>query len=201
MLYQPTAEQVQAFVRGARKVERLLQRRGGSLVDPIFALAKVNEVIAAAEPIRFTDELILRIPALPRPTIEELQGKFPWIRSVERDTSPTEAITLRLGTVLRGGEGTIGGGEYERRLAPKQDILLGYQQAVWLLESQDQLPELMAMAILGKVYIDLPGLVVAGAGGLRSLPYLRRDGGRWRLRWNWLGYGFSSDGRIAVSSK
>ena len=45
MLYQPTAEQVREFTRKARKVERMLQSKGGSLVDPTFAIGKVDEII------------------------------------------------------------------------------------------------------------------------------------------------------------
>jgi len=45
MLYQPTAEQVKEFTRKARKVERMLQSKGGSLVDPTLAIGKVDEII------------------------------------------------------------------------------------------------------------------------------------------------------------
>ena len=79
-----------------------------------------------------TGELAIRIPALPRPTLAELRKKFPGIyeeNGIERDTSPTDAVTLTLGTVLREGEKQIDGAEYARRLAPKLDIMLGYQQA------------------------------------------------------------------------
>ncbi len=45
MLYQPTAEQVKEFTRKARKVERMLQKKGGTLMDPILAISKVDEII------------------------------------------------------------------------------------------------------------------------------------------------------------
>ena len=48
MLYQPTAEQVKEFTRKARKVERMLQGKGGSLVDPTLAVVKVDEIIFSA---------------------------------------------------------------------------------------------------------------------------------------------------------
>ena len=48
MLYQSTAEQVKEFTRKARKVERMLQSKGGSLVDPTLAIGKVDEIIVSA---------------------------------------------------------------------------------------------------------------------------------------------------------
>ena len=59
--------------------------------------------IVARDHFRETRELTIQIPALPRPTLEELREQFPWIREkdgIERDTSPTHAVTFRLGTVL-----------------------------------------------------------------------------------------------------
>ena len=50
---------------------------------------------------RETGELTLQIPALARPTLADLQARFAWIRSIERDTSPSAAVTFALGTVLR----------------------------------------------------------------------------------------------------
>jgi len=200
MLYQNTADRVDEFVRRCRRAERILRRKGSAFVSVDFAIAKVDEIIAAAEPVRLTGELTLRIPALPRPTLAELREKFPWIREeegIERDTSPAEAVTLNLGTVLREGEGSVGGAEYERRLQPKLDILLGYQQAEWLVAHQNQFPELMAL--LGKVYIDFPGLVVVRADGRRLVPDLDQGGRRWGLYWRWLGHGVSGYDRVAVS--
>lgn len=49
MLYQATAEQVKEFTRKARKVERMLQSRGGSLVDPTLAIGKVDEIIVSVD--------------------------------------------------------------------------------------------------------------------------------------------------------
>ena len=193
---------MEEFVRKARKAERILRRKEGAFVSVDFAIAKVDEIIAAAEPIRLTDKFTLQIPALPRPTLAELREKFPWIREekgIERDTSPTDAVTLRLGTVLCEGEDLIGGTEYERRLQPKQDILLGYQQAAWLVAHQDEFPAFMAL--LGKIYIDFPGLVVVRADGSRDVPCLPRGGRRWRLRWVWLEGGVLRSGRVAVSGK
>ena len=148
---------------------------------------------------RETGELTLQIPALPRPTLAELQAKFDWVKRIERDTSPIEAVTLKLATVLREGEKSVNGAEYERRLTPKLDLVLGYQQAVWLEEHQDEFSEFMAL--LGKIYIDFSGLVVVHADGGRGVPYFDQDGERWELYWHWLRGGFRSGGRVAVSGK
>lgn len=148
----------------------------------------------------FTDtgELAIQIPALSRPTLAQLQAKF-WFRSVERDHSPTEAITLRLNTVLHGAEEKINSAEYERRIASRTNIILGYQQAVWLAGHQDEFPKFKDL--LGKIYIEFSGLVVVGTNGERRYPYLGNAGKRWSLIWNLLGEGFYRFGRLAVSGK
>ncbi|TSC75555.1 MAG: hypothetical protein G01um101430_397 [Parcubacteria group bacterium Gr01-1014_30] len=150
---------------------------------------------------RETGELAIQIPALPRLKLAELREKFLWIREeegIERDVSPTEAVTLRLGTVLRADEESLDGKEYKRRRASLTG-LHGYQQAAWFVEHQDEFPELMTL--LGKIYIDFPGLVVVSADGDRSFPCLRQSGERWKLDWGWVGGGFNSFGRIASSGK
>src|SRR4029077_13147853 len=126
--------------------------------------------------------LNVKIPVLKRPTLKELQSKFPWIKSIERDTSPTKACVFNPITVLREGETNIFGKEYEKCLNVSErtemgEPLLGYQQAVWLVEHQDEFPEFMAL--LGKVYIDFAGLVVVDVHGDWDFPYLNHRGGRW----------------------
>ena len=142
---------------------------------------------------------IIRIPALARPTLEGLQSKFDWIKRIEVDTSPVEPVVLVLGTVLRVGENAINGVEYQRRRAPKIDVCLGYQQAIWLVEHQNEFPKLMAL--LGKIYIDFPGLVVVRGDDGRYFPYLNGGGGRWRLDWDRVDNDLNSNGRIAASRK
>ncbi|MBI2604348.1 MAG: hypothetical protein HYW56_02280, partial [Candidatus Harrisonbacteria bacterium] len=84
--------------------------------------------------LRNTGELTIRVPALLRPTLNELKTKYPavGIVSIERDTSPTGEVTMNLATVLRSDEMDkeqyINGEEYERRLASRLDDLLGFQQ-------------------------------------------------------------------------
>gem|GEM_PF-2012653 len=152
--------------------------------------------------LRNTGELTIRIPVLKRPTLAELQAKYPGIgiASIERDCSPMEKVTMNLATVLRIGEtAAINGAEYERRLASCLNDSLGFQQLEWLVEHQDEFP--VFMALLGKIYVDGPGIVVTDANGSRRSPYLSEGGRRWKLRWHWIGYDFSGGGRIASSRK
>ncbi len=145
------------------------------------------------------EHLNIIIPALPRPTLKEVGANASYITSIKSDTSPIEAVTLELCTVLKEDEEYTNGEEYESRIASLP--VLGYQQAAWLVENQDKFPELLAL--LGKIYIDFPATVVLSSDGNRSIPYLLQGGNRWDLRWLWLWIGndFDRDGRIAVSSK
>ncbi len=144
-----------------------------------------------------TESCSITIPALPSPTLETLRGKYSFIKSIERDTSPTEEITLNIGTVLTPGESSISGSKYESRIASLPT--LGYQQAAWLVEHQDEFPEFMKL--LGKMYIDFPGLVVLDSDGDRNIPCLDQNGERWGLRWHWVEDDFGRTGRVAVSGK
>lgn len=148
---------------------------------------------------RTVENLGIQIPALGRPTFEELQKKFSWIKSIKRDTSPTEAVTLTLATMLHSGETRINGVEYERRLLPIAHRVLGYQQLDWLIANQDQFPDFAALC--GKIYIDFSGLVVVGESGDRCVLDADDVGKRWCCYWGWLGGDFHSHGRIALSSK
>src|SRR3989344_1711564 len=158
-----TVEQVQAGISGKKEE---MERVGNEMT----AFIRNGFRTQVGDFFHETGELTIQIPALPRPTLEELQAKFNWVKSIERDTSTTEATTLKLGTVIRTDETSINGKEYELRLAPKLNVLLGYQHTTWLVENQDKSPELMVL--LGKIYIDFPGLVVVGSYGSRSIPCL-----------------------------
>jgi hypothetical protein len=147
---------------------------------------------------RETGELSIEIPARKRPTFEELREKY-GIRSIERDNSTEEAVTLKLATVLRTGEDEIDGKEYERRLVSKPDGILGYQQREWLLEHQDENPAFMAL--LGKIYIDFSGIVLVFGGGGRGVPYCGQDGSRWDGDWISFDSRFGADARVAVAGK
>ena len=130
-----TAEQVQVGVREA-------QRAG--MEATCFILNGFRMQIG--DDFRTMEAVAITIPALARPTLEELQAQYSWIKSIERDNSPTEAVKLSLATVLRPDETeAISGVEYERRLTSKLDLIFGYQQAKWLVEHQDEFPDFMAL--------------------------------------------------------
>ena len=137
------------------------------------------------------------IPALPRPTLKELQAKYTWIKKIERDTSETKSVELSLISVLKDGETSIDGKKYEKRLPKK---LLGFQHLEWLVEHQGEFPELLEQAKKENFwYIDFSGLVVVYEDGDRRVPYGARFGERWGARWHWLDNRFLQDGRVAVS--
>ena len=148
---------------------------------------------------RETGEFTIDIPVLARPMLAELQAKFSWIRSIECDTSPTEAVALKLGTVLRLDEERINSFEYEQRRAPLAGRLFGCQQLIWLVEHQDEHPAFKAL--LGRIYIDGPGLIVVHADGYRHFPCLDVHGARWYLDWSSTEDVLFRHGRIAVSGK
>ena len=150
--------------------------------------------------LRPTGEFSIEIPALPRPTLEQLQAKYSWIKKIDRDISPTGPITLTLATVLGANENSsINGKEYERRLQPSVSRLLGYQHWEWLMEHQNEYPAFMAL--LGKIYIDFPGIVVVDDDGDRHVPDGSLHGKRWDADWDWLSAAFDQYGRVAVSGK
>ncbi|MBI2035667.1 MAG: hypothetical protein HYT12_03210 [Candidatus Liptonbacteria bacterium] len=160
--------------------EAIVNRLGGEEAAESFLRGEL-EVKEVEAFFRVTGKLSITIPALPRPTLGELQSRYGWMRSVD-DSSTTEEATLVLGTVLRSGEDSIGDVvEYERRLAPLAGKLLGFQHAEWLVANQDRFPKLAK--VLGKVYIDFPGIFAVDGGDDRSVPCLELHDERVCLHW------------------
>lgn len=150
--------------------------------------------------LRKTGELSISIPALSRPTLKQLKKKWPWIKKIAQDTSPTCPVTLELATVLLVDENdSIDGSEYERRLTPNPSRLLGYQQCEWLIEHRDEYPAFATL--LGKVYIEFPGLVVVDDDGNRRGPHCLQVGRRWGASWSWFIAAFNQSGRVAISDE
>lgn len=136
---------------------------------------------------------IFPIPALKKPTLKQLQKKYDWIQSIEKDDSTEKAVTLELQQPVK--IGWVSGAEYEK-LA--KDANLGFQHMEWLIAHQDEFPELIALAESDNFwYITFPALVVVGRGGRRDVPYCSRLGSRWGDYWIWLDHKFDSSGRIA----
>jgi hypothetical protein len=178
------------------------QQLQAGMNDPV-ALGKQHTLFLQAgcqvqigEHFRETGEVSIQLPALKRPTFKEIQSKYDWVKSIERDTSTEDAVTLTFATVLVPNDGSsIDGKEYEKRIALKHNSLLGLQLRDWLLEHQDEFPELKLF--LGKIYIDFPGIVVVHRVGDRSIPCCGRSGSRWGDSWVWLSHDFHVHGRIA----
>ncbi len=191
-----------------RKVDDLKRRISEGTLDFSNALDGIQRIIegcvsqSGKDELCFAivnDEVCIEIPALPRPTLPELQAKYPWIKSIERDDSPEGPVTLRLATVLKPKEPSINGEVYEQRLMPLKDQLLGFQHQQWLLEHQKEFPELMAL--LGRVYLDFSGIFVVSDDGSRDCPDLYQGDRRWDGSWYWVSSGFGGGGRVAVSGK
>lgn len=171
----------------AESLEGLAQPRGSETLDRI-ADAMASVVLVSSS----TEEPVIEIPipALPRPTFSFLQKRFPDITSIERDISPTGEVTLHLETVPSVEVGSIMGPirkkKYERWLVSRIDVVLGYQQAVWLGEHQNEFP---ALALLDNLLIDFPAIVVAfGDNDTRS----RRTASLRLSKGNWFSTGVGS---------
>jgi hypothetical protein len=178
------------------------QQVQAAMKDPV-ALGKQHTLFLQAgcrvqvgEYFRETGEISIQIPALKRPTLEYLQAKY-GIKSIERDTSTEEPVTLTFATVLvPDDDGSIDGVEYERRIMLKHDVLLGFQHREYVVEYQDEFPELKPF--LGKIYIDFSGIVVVYRDGDRYVPCCHPGGSRWYGSWIWLSGSFNANGRLAV---
>jgi hypothetical protein len=193
-----TPPQVQLGIAGSAEE---LDRIG----DEFTAFVESGFRLCIGNFLRDTGELSIPIPALPRPTLYELRNKYPQIEAkggIERDDSPTTAVTLKLGSVLiPGEEENVDGMIYEQRLLipRRRGLLLGHQQAIWVMEHQQEFPELIQL--LGKIYIDFPGLIVVRSDGSRDVFCLRSFGKRWYLGWRWLQDNAGSHARTAFSGK
>ena len=154
---------------------------------------------------RETGEVRINIPAFPHPTLTELQEKFSWVTSIESDTSPTEAVTLTLGTLLCPDEERITAEEYWYRRVSLSGIL-GYQQLQWLVDHQNEYPGLKG-SLKRILFIHGSSLVVVAGKDpehlFRHFPELERDKKKnsWYMGWHFLGDGLSKRGRIAISRK
>jgi hypothetical protein len=149
--------------------------------------------------LRDTSELSIEIQALPRPSLKEIQKKCSWVKAIEMDTSLEGPVRLKLASVLCPDENGISGAEFERRLVPTLNVALGYQHSRWLTEHQNEYPALMGL--LGKVYINFPGIVVADGSGSRYIPCCSERGGRWSDFCSGYGLGIGPDNRVAIADK
>jgi len=167
-----------------------------------LAVALLSGFLAATSIVAAAEEFSLQVPATQRPTTRELRAEFPWVKNIERDSSPTNAVTLTLKQVLRSDESYVNGSEYERRIA--QESVLGYQQAAWLTKNQNDPRIEQALSGLRQLQIDFPGTVAVSWHGTRSIAHLRRCGELWCLSWTSIVLGFEEverGRRLAIGGK
>ncbi|MDE2079700.1 MAG: hypothetical protein KGI73_04965 [Patescibacteria group bacterium] len=196
----PTGKEKSRFMKQLADFQRRFVE--GSLAPDLVLpswqnLSEGFVVIGEAEGgLYLTGELSIQVPALPRPTLEELKAKY-GIKSIERDTSPVEPVTLNLAAVLRANESSIDENVYEERLAPHLPLLLGYQHCQWLLKHQLEFP--VFMTLLGRVYVDFLGIVAVDEDDGRGYTSTAGVGGLWGGYWRRFEYDFYRHGRVAVS--
>ena len=186
-----TLGQIEAMIN---KIKRDVGEEGVELL-----LADELVISRKERKLRSVETVEICISATPKSSSKGILKKYDFLRSVEKDDSPEGEIVMTLATVLREDEGSVSGSEYELRLQ-KISGILGYSQAVWLVENQDKLPKEF-MDLLGKIYVDFPATVAVDVDGCQCVPYLHSSVGRWFLGWRWLVGGFRSHDRIAGSRK
>ena len=207
------------------QLEKLVLAKGGTREDMVLVLDEAPDflddtaerLIERATLVRgdrncfrlTDDDLVIPMPALKHPALPQIQKDWDYVDRIECDDSPEEAFQLHLSTVLKNTEPRIDGPTYERRILTlrKAGRFPGLQHRQWLVKNQDNaeaIPDPKARAalkaLLWKVHIVCPGLVVVGRDGRRYVPCAGSDGGRWYDVWNDLDSGFNDFGRIAVSS-
>lgn len=156
------------------------------------------------------DAVVFKIPALKRPSFRDVKASLGNIRSIERDDSAEGEVVVRLATVLKSTEEKIAGTDYERRLTVLRADggLLGFQHWQWFLKNWNKpeaIPNEKVRAtlkdLIGKVYIEFSGIVVADAFSYRFIPYADDDNQRWCGHWCWIDIAFCRRGRVAVAGK
>jgi len=101
-----------------------------------------------------------------------------------------------------GRETYIDGGEYAQRVATRQRVVLGFQQAMWLEEHQASFPQLMDL--LDKIEIHFTGIVLIYSEKLTRVHLVRGGDGllirknpendRWVLRTTLLNFCHTTKG-------
>lgn len=143
-------------------------------------LVKIPRALAAASGF----SLGIDIPSLVRIAPERILSMNSKISFIERDASPTRALSLVLetGSGRRGGAADEGAeGDTER--AGEQ---LGFSQALWLKASQADFPQLLA--IRGEFCIHFPATIgVRAANDWRFVPCLMFAGDALNIYWHRVG--------------
>lgn len=166
------------------------------MVRPHPASASATDPAAQAFLREACYKVAVPIPALAPMSRDDIFATDPRKRIVDlegENRSPTRAMELRLGTLLRLAEPHIDGDEFWSRLEGQEDVF-GLPQILWLERHQDEHPDFLALAqlrlslpgntipvLLG---IDGPATVVRNVYGGIWMPHLTGGTGRWRFWWD-----------------
>ncbi len=113
--------------------------------------------------------------------------------------SEVDLSKVRLETMLRGGESSIGGEEKLTRLKASGNIRLDAKVLQTLEKNQSLIPESWKERTNGfSTYIYFDGTVLRGPLGLRCVLYLYWHDGGWSRRYDWLGVGWHAHNPSAV---
>lgn len=129
-------------------------------------------------------ELEVEIPALSLPILGDLQKNHSSITEIVRDFSSVRGGTVVFGRVIDVWE-EISPDERERRTGwlRRADIALGYSQAFWMYERQEEL-FLSTLFKFGISFIRFPGLKAVDQHGFEAIPQLRQSNNRFDLSWS-----------------
>ncbi|MDP2629590.1 MAG: hypothetical protein Q8P45_02725 [Candidatus Harrisonbacteria bacterium] len=117
------------------------------------------------------------VPALPRPTLRQIQEDFPFVKDILSDDSPQGPLTVRLFSLFDGqNDEEMSGAQYEFLLRPHRGKLLGFQHAAWLARNRKHFPELEKLLL--QVSVDFAGIRLSAFGEPRVL-YLASG---WQIR-------------------
>ena len=139
--------------------------------------------ICGLKPIAVTSKIVL--------VFSRDMRKEGWTLLEHVPLSITSISDLEMVPVLKKDEDRIGGEEMVRRARIELKANLGHEDAEWLEKHQNEIPKEWR-----NYYFTFPGTVWQGSDGFRCVPYLYWNGGRWSLRFYWLGLDWNSLGRI-----
>jgi hypothetical protein len=108
------------------------------------------------------EEAILQLPALKRPTLDEIRADGRRIDEIERDNSTEEPTTITVVTVFYKPGGFV------TNMSVRTEERLGYQHRRWLWEHRNEYPEFIArLKKLGVTGICFSGIILKLYDGFR----------------------------------
>ncbi len=179
----PTAEQLLEMYEkldGQTKEIKSQMKRG------VLTPRHIQALIEHRNPFPKKAEALVPVP------LKYDKTKDGWTRleHVEFDGQP---FTPEMVEFLKSGESYVNG-EVMKLRAKEFNAHLGQGEAEYLLENQHLIPKECR-----DKYLVFPGTVWRDLDGGRRVPYLRWDGGRWGLLFDWLWDDWDSDVRLVRS--